>query len=323
MVEIPATTKLVLPSAIGENHQLMAKAAVVAAIFAVDTIWILGSDFQFHMQSMLTVIGITVVLAAVAWFYRTKRPMERFEVLCSETAILLAFSAAAAVLSLLMTSLDMPLIDDKLIAADAALGFDWLAYVGFVNERPWLGALSSAVYVTSLSQVALTVVVLGLMGRSERVQRFVLAVMLGALICIAISAVLPAAGALATIRPPVEFVTKNQPIVDLDYKQAFFDLRSGAARFISLDEPRGVIAFPSYHATLSALIVLAFFRVRGWFWPLFALNFAVVLATPIDGGHHLVDALGGIVVAFVAWGLAQKFLVARRVAFARGGDTGR
>lgn len=283
---------------------LAVKVALVVAMITIDAAWIASTSFEFDFASAGKVVAATSALAIVSWFYRAKRAIERFHVLCAETALLLAFSAAAAVLSILMTSVDMPLIDDRLMALDAALGFDWRAYVEFVNARPWLGQLSSLVYVTSLSQVALTILVLGLLGRAGRVQHFVTAVMLGALLCILVSALLPAAGALGTIRPPADFMAMNQPIVDLAYKQAFFDIRDGASRWISLEQPHGLIAFPSYHCTLSALIVMAFWRVRIWFWPVLALNLAVILSTPIDGGHHLVDALAGIIVAPVAWTMA-------------------
>ena len=289
------------------DRQTIAKLLVVAAIIAVDWLWIAASDFRFDVTSIGKPAAIVVFLMMTAWFYRVRRPIRKFEILCTETALLLAFSAAAAVLSYLMASLDMPLIDTHLLAVDAALGFDWIAYVDFVNERPWLGAVSSIVYVTTLAQVALVVVLLGVLGDVDRGRRFVTAVMLGALLCIFISAVLPSAGALATLRPSAEFTAANQPVVDLDYKQTFFDLRSGAERFISLESLRGLIAFPSYHCTLSALIVIAFHGMGRWFWPVLLLNTVVILATPIDGGHHLADSLGGVVVALLAWWIATTF----------------
>ncbi|AMS42751.1 phosphatase PAP2 family protein [Aminobacter aminovorans] len=115
----------------------------------------------------------------------------------------------------------MPLIDDRLITFDAALGFDWRAYVDFVNARPWLAQLSSMVY-ASLSQVALTILATSMLGRTRRVQQVVTAVMLGALVCVLVSALLPAAGVLGTVRPSADFMAMNKPIVDLAYKQAFF-----------------------------------------------------------------------------------------------------
>lgn len=311
------STSIATPSLVAAlGSQLVLKIAVIVMIIAVNVAWIAGTDFEFDMASAVKVVLVSGVLAMIAKFYRTRRPMKRFEVLCSETSVLLVFSVSAAILSSLLTSLNRPLIDETLLAFDRAAGFDWLDYVAFVNARPWLGILSSAVYVTTLSQVALTVVVIGLMGQVERVQQFVWAVMLGALICIFFSALFPSAGALASIRPPAEFSALNNPIVDLDYKQAFFDLREGFGRFLTLDEPRGLIAFPSYHCTLSALVILAFAHLRYWFWPILALNLAVILSTPIDGGHHLSDAVGGVIVALLAWLVAAK-LVERCARFDR------
>ncbi len=285
------------------DRQTAVKVLVIAAILAVNAVWIAVSDFRFDTASGAKAVATAGFLAAVALFYRVWRPIRKFEALCTETALLLAFSASAATLSYLMTSLNLPLIDNRLLSVDAALGFDWIGYIDFVNARPWLGAVFSAVYVTTLGQVALTVVAFGMTGNLERMRHFVSAVMLGALICIVVSAILPSAGALGTLRPPTDFLAANQPIVDLDYKQVFFDLRSGADRFISLDSLHGLIAFPSYHCTLSALIVIAFFGYGAWFWPVLVLNLAVILSTPVDGGHHLSDAIGGVLAALVSWAL--------------------
>ncbi|GAA2819615.1 PAP2 superfamily protein [Aminobacter aminovorans] len=289
---------------------LSVKMALVGLLIAIDAQWIWATDFVFEPGSAVKVVVVVSGLTFISWLYAVRRPVERFQVLCAETAVLLAFSAAAAVLSVLVISSNMPLIDDRLITFDAALGFDWRAYVEFVNARPWLGQLSSMVYVTSLSQVALTILALSLLGRTRRVQHFVTAVMVGALVSILVSALLPAAGALGTIRPPADFMALNRPIIDLAYKQAFFDIRDGASRLISLDQPQGLIAFPSYHCTLSVLTMMAFRKVRIWFWPVLVLNLAVILSTPIDGGHHLADALAGILVAFFAWKMAEALSAA-------------
>ncbi|MCO6385787.1 phosphatase PAP2 family protein [Aliihoeflea sp. 40Bstr573] len=277
------------------------KAAGILSLTLLNAIWIAATDFRFDYPSLANLIGMTAVLALVATFYRYKRPNARFEILCVETAFLLTFSANAAVTSYLVTSLNLPLIDGHLMAFDRMIGFDWEAYVGFVNARPAIGTVSSLLYVTTLSQVALAVLMLGLTGPLKSAGRFVSAVALSALACIVISGLLPAGGALATIAPAPEFFGANAPVVDLAYKQTFFDLRSGAERLISLDNPRGLIAFPSYHCTLSVLLILACWPLRYLRWPVLVVNVLIILTTPIDGGHHLADAFGGVAVALMVW----------------------
>jgi hypothetical protein len=60
----------------------------------------------------------------------------------------------------------------------------------------------------------------------------------------------------------------------------------------------GLVAFPSYHVGLSVIMMVAFRGVKRWFWPIVVLNTLVIMSTPIDGGHHLSDGLGGAVSCF-------------------------
>ncbi len=288
--------------------ETLTKWLIVLAIIMVDTGWILLSDFTFATGSALKVVAVVSLLLTVAWFYRVKRPMQNFEVMCSETALLLAFSTAGAVLSYLVTSFNFPLIDPYLLKSDALFGFDWLGYAGYVHQTPWLSMTSSIVYVTTITQIALCVIALGMSGNIVRGRQLGAAVIISGLVCVLTAGILPSAGALGFLRPGSEFFANSSPIVDLEYKQVFFDLRSGAERFISLDNLHGLVAFPSYHGTLSALVVISLWAFRFWRWPALALNLCVLLATPVDGGHHLTDALAGVGVAFLAWQLAAAFM---------------
>ncbi len=282
------------------------KLLLIFAIGVLDAIWIYAGSFTFDTASVLTAVLVCALMLGISYVYTVKRPNPHLATGCYQTAALLSFTAVASVLSYLVTSLNLPLIDQSLIYADSVLGFDWTNYVAFVNERPLLGTLSSLVYMTTLSQVALTVIMLSFAKDPTGAARFVSAVMIGALVCIAISGLFPAAGALATIRPPESFLHANSPFVDLAYKQTFFDLRSGVLSLISLQGAKGLIAFPSYHCTLSMLVVLAFWKMRWLFVPVAVLNLCVLLSTPVDGGHHMIDGLAGALVAGFSWWWAGR-----------------
>jgi membrane-associated phospholipid phosphatase len=280
------------------------KIGICAAVLAADSAGIAALGLGFDWASVAKLMLLWPALLALGWFYAAKRPDPSISHLLRETGHMLFFSAAAAMLSYLATAADRPLIDEALIAADRLMGFDWKHYVAFVNARPWLGDLSSALYVSTLPQVALATVLLPVLGQSARGREFVLAIMLAALICIGISAVLPSAGALAFFKPDPAFYMANQPVVDMAYKDEFFRMRTLAIHTLSLQDAKGLIAFPSYHVSMSVLIALAFRGMPRFFWPLLALNLGVILSTPIDGGHHLVDGVAGAAVALLALWLA-------------------
>jgi len=279
------------------------KLAIIAGVAAIDAIWIAVAGYSFDLSSLIRLVIIVPLLLGVAEVYRRWRPMPKFAVMTRETGWLLAFSAAAAVLSNLVVTLDFPRIDDQLVAFDRWLGFDWQAFYGAVTSRYVLGILFSALYFAALPVIAFAVIGLSAMERTDRASELILAAMIGALIAIAISAVLPSSGGLAYFRPE-ESGLVHRPIVDLAYKQAFFDLRDGAATAFSLDGIKGLIAFPSYHATLNVIVLLAFRGMPKVFWPLFGLTIGMLATAPVEGGHHLADVVSGAVLAVVSVWLA-------------------
>lgn len=276
------------------------KWGIIALVVLLDIMGLAWLDLGISLAGTVALGVFTPVLILVGLFYSRVRLIPKFATCTFEMAYLLVFSAAAAVLSYIATGLSLPLIDEFLVQVDGFLGFEWLRYIAYVNERPLLGRLSTAVYMTTLTQIALTAAILPLAGRPERSRELVLAIMIAGLATILISALWPAAGALGHYRPDEALYQANRPLVDLAYKEEFFAMREGEIRILSLVAMKGLIAFPSYHAVLAVLTVAVFRGIPWAFWPLAALNLAVLLSTPIDGGHHLIDMLAGVVVALAA-----------------------
>ncbi len=281
------------------------KVAVVLLIAVVDAVWITLASFQFALFSVVRVAAVVGVLLVVAEIYRRWRPNPDFIVMVRETAWLLAFAAGAAVLSNLVVTLHLPAIDDRLAVLDRLFGLDWQAYYAYVVSRPALGLVFALLYFVALPFVAFGVIILSASHRTDRASELVLAAMIGALISIAISGLWPSSGALAYFRPD-QALALHHPIVDLDYKQAFFDLRSGARTSFNLDDIPGLIAFPSYHAVLNTIVALSFRGIRRFFWPMVALNVAMLATAPVEGGHHFSDVGAGVVVAIVSVFLASR-----------------
>ena len=282
------------------------KIGIVAAVVALDAAWIALAGYEFDLFSTIRLLVIVPFLLGVAEVYRRWRPEPKFVVMTRETTWLLVFSAAAAVLSNLAVTVDFPQIDETLAALDRALGFDWRAYYAYVTSRPVLGIIFSVLYFAALPLIAFAVIALSMMEREDRARELVLTSMIGALIAIAISAVLPSSGALAYFRPD-ESGLLHHPIVNLAYKQGFFDLRSGSVSQFTLDDIKGLIAFPSYHAALNVIVVLAFRGLPKFFWPLLVVTIAMLATTPVEGGHHLSDVVGGCAVALLAVWLARAW----------------
>ncbi len=91
----------------------------------------------------------------------------------------------------------------------------------------------------------------------------------------------------------------------------FYGLRDGSFRVLVAVGAEGIISFPSLHAALAVILVIALWPIPILRWLTLYLNLAVLLATPIDGSHYFIDVFAGIGVAVLCFFLAGK--IAARV----------
>ena len=84
------------------------------------------------------------------------------------------------------------------------------------------------------------------------------------------------------------------------YLEQLHDLplvRDGSLRVLDFNKLTGIVTFPSFHAAAAVLYLWAFWPVR-WIGPIaLVTNIAMLLATPICGGHYFVDVFAGIAIA--------------------------
>jgi membrane-associated phospholipid phosphatase len=125
-------------------------------------------------------------------------------------------------------------------------------------------------------------------------------VILGGILCVLVSGMLPSAGGSGFFVADAGFYGDRIVVFDSDYKRTFFELRDGAGMEVFLLWPAALIAFPSYHAALCLLVILAFSGSGLLGWTILALNLGTLLSLPVQGGHYLVDILGGLLVGGAA-----------------------
>ncbi len=285
----------------------LASIGMVGGLFVVDVVWMSVSRLQLDWGSVTLGIAVPVILLLAAWFYTFQRPSERIANLSVDAAILILFSHLGCIFSYLVTAHGGGLHDELMVSVDQALGFDWHSYTQFFLRNDLLRLASMLLYSMTLLFVIATVVCLSFSGHTGRSREFVSTIILGAILCIGISGIVPTAGGAGYFAPDSDFYMGHKVIVDRNYMQDFFDLRSGSNVIVSLVEPKGLISFPSYHACMAVLVILAFRRMGFLFWLMLALNIGVIATTPVEGGHHLSDVLGGIALALLAFVLIRRY----------------
>jgi hypothetical protein len=272
-------------------------ATIASVLILLDAAWIYAGGFRVDVRSYAIIAALLSPLAFGAVAYSTVRPDRRISATCTSFAFLLAFSPSCAVLSYLLSTVAGPRIDDLLASIDLQMGFHWVALMTLAAQHTTATALLRLCYVSVMPQIMLLVFWLGWSGRSSHLYGLCMAIAIGAIACVFVWALFPSFGAFSVFELPPTVATKLGLALDGNYGRDLIALLRNGPGFITPLELRGIVGFPSFH-TVQALVIMWYARkLPAARWIAIALNLAVLIATPIQGGHHLVDLLGGAGVA--------------------------
>jgi hypothetical protein len=291
---------------------LVALSAVLVAILGY------AKGFTFLWWSAMTPALVIVLMSVVAWVYSTKRPDERLAASAMATINLLLVTNVMMPLSYLAMAAGGPLWDDRFMAWDRALGFDWFAYADFVNAHPVLVDVLRFAYQSMLPQAAVAALLLPAIGQSERLKVFIAAFATAAILTISISALMPAMSIWPTQGAGLERYPNLDPAAGFIHVPHVTGLRDGTFKTLMIVGGEGILTFPSFHTAFGVLLIHVFWTTP-WFirWPAIVLNVLMIAATPIDGGHYIVDLLAGgavAVFAIILANMAARVRSDRRVA---------
>lgn len=244
-------------------------------------------------------VALGLVLLAAGIFYETRRKEPRLAAMLLGGAFLVIFSAGASLLNSFLLTVAGPNSDVFFDRLDRALGFRWYDMALAVARHPLLNQLFFTCYNLVLPEIALLLVALAIWGRVESVYRFSARLALGALITIAIWTIAPAFGAMALYVLPADLHAVLSMTGETGRAQIAL-LQDGPGLIVPDALHGSLIGFPSYHCVLALLVCWHGWELKRLRWPLVLLNAVVVISTPVQGGHHLMDVLGAMPVTACA-----------------------
>jgi hypothetical protein len=271
----------------------------VGLMGAVLALSLVVSDFSLELTGLAIAVGYVGLYAgfahANACSPQRRDPQVMF--VLGGTAQIVLITAVMTPLTYVAASADLPMQDANLLAIDRALGFDWGAYVRTVDAHPVLAAWLNYGYTMIRWPIFAIPVVLAATQRYYRIEEFTFAFGLALIVTTIISAFVPAIGVFQQIGlDPASIKHLNlQPY--LDQLRDLPPARNGTLRHLDLMGLGGIVTFPSFHAASAVLYAWALWPVR-WMRPIVVLAFTAMLAaTPINGGHYLIDVIAGIAIA--------------------------
>lgn len=272
---------------------------LIAAVLAVFALCLLVTNFHVRPQGFLIVYSLAAVYGLVGYYNAVSPRRQNPRIVFSLTALaqLTVIVPTMTAISYIAASANLPLVDTKLLALDRALGLDFQIYLNFVNDRLWLIYILAAGYRAIGLPILLIALALPLAGYYQRAGEFIFAFLVSLIITVVVSTFIPAIGVYGVMGLHASDFAN---IVPQGYYDTLTDaplLRDGSLRTLDVFALKGVLTFPSFHAVSAVLYLWAFWPMR-WFRPLGLLcSGAMILATPIGGGHFFVDVIAGVAVA--------------------------
>ncbi len=279
--------------------------ALIAVAAFGTVLWMWAAQLTFAWTSAIVPVSACLGLAALASFYRHRRPDPRIAATLTGMAQLVAFSIVGATLQYAVASTGRPLWDDTLYRWDQVIGLDWKTYLVFVEARPWLAWIYSAAYDSLEPQLIVIVTILGFTGRIEALRDVVLAFVLAALAAILVSGLMPAVETYVHLRLQPQDVPHLPAFGAALHASILHGLRDGTIHTVSLTEAEGIITFPSLHAALGVTFTLVLWPLPWLRWPALVINGFLVAATPVYGGHYFADLIAGGALGVLAFGVAR------------------
>lgn len=274
--------------------------SIVAAVAAVDVAWAAAGHFDIDVKSYAMLALLAAAVVGGALYYERYRREPQLGAMLIGTGFLIAYSESFSVLNSLLLTVAGHRIDEPLAAVDRALGFDWPVMMAWAAAHPLINAGLQLAYISVLPQIALIVTVIAWRGREQTIYALCLALIGGAAISIGVWTVAPSFGAFSVYELPPRVSSHLALALDGRYGHDLVQMLAHGPGYISPHASKGLIGFPSFHAVLALFVVWYSRELPVTRWFTLALNTVVLIATPIQGGHHVIDVIAGFAVAALA-----------------------
>lgn len=279
----------------------------IAALAAACGAWLWLEGVALDFSKAMVFFYIYATFIAISLVYRFLRRDDNLYLFGHLANQWLSATAVLGILSYVSARLNLPLTDHALIAIDRLLFLDWKTYVAWVDALPWLATTLTYAYLSSGPQIMGMVALLFLCGRHAHNQRFLIAFMATGFITVMLAALIPAVGAY--VHYDIDAATYYRhiaPAAPRVHEAPLLAMRDHSMNVLAFPL-KGLVTFPSFHSALSILLIYAAWPV--WWLRLVSLplNIVVIFSTPGDGGHYLIDVIGGVAIALMVIYAMAKF----------------
>jgi len=273
----------------------------IAGVATIDILWVALGRPALSPTSIVSIAGVTVAVAIGAVASRKLAEGSSIHTLVTGATMLLAAWPSLRIFNHLTMSVGLPLADPWLAQMDRLIGFDWIAYIRFMDGYPTLVAAMGLSYgsLTDYSILLFLVLVVG-QNPAPRCAEFVKLFLLTALACMTIGMCFPAVAAAAFYTPPAEAFGFIRADAGSYHLTALHSLRTDQHPVLDFQHLPGLVTFPSFHTAMGVIAIYCARHDPVLLSLSILVNVTMIASTPIFGSHYAIDILAGALVAGIA-----------------------
>jgi membrane-associated phospholipid phosphatase len=278
----------------GVIYSFMAAALVPIAIgFEV--------DFLSFWPLVLLALVPSAFIPYVTW-----RKMWLFRSILELSTVSLLLVVPGIVVTYASMRFNMPMADTVLIGMDKAIGFNWPAFVRFVDQSALAASTLEVAYESLTAQMLVLPILLCIFSHELRAYQYMLSFIVLILLAAVISIPFPSVGAY--VGHGLDGATLHNINAHFGYffLGSFNAVREQEHFVLGLNNAAGIITFPSVHAGVAVLCSWAAWPSRWLRLPVLTLNMLMVISAITHGAHYLVDVIAGCGVACIAIRIATR-----------------
>jgi hypothetical protein len=281
--------------------------AMVAGFAGLTAATVAFSGLSFlHAASFFSLFGGSLcALGALNLYQRMRMPLNRRTIFFLDmVALYMAMAVMMMIYQYALATFDAVPISGLIEKADHAIGFRWQPYAAFVAQLSPLSAAMQFCYTNWMREFVVALAIMTYLRKFDEIYEFSFAYAIAGMACLSVTAFFDsrsyeavATYAIAGFHHPVGVGPET-----MEKLQA---LRSGADRTLDFNRVIGLVAFPSFHAGAALLLATATRGLR-WLWlPFLVFNELILVGVISEGGHNLMDLVGGCVFAIASLAVAR------------------
>jgi hypothetical protein len=196
-------------------------------------------------------------------------------------------------------------ITDIIESADRHIGFNWLEFVTFVNNIPYLSDIIGLCYKNWMREFMVVFLVLSFFAKFEDLYELSMNYIIAGMCTLTVSGFLDSKSLDAVASYALKGLHHPSGVSPV-YLEKLEHLRQGVDSVMDFNTIIGLVAFPSFHAGAAVLLATATRNLK-WLWfPFLCFNVLILVGTITEGGHNFADVIGGCLFAVGAIAVAQQ-----------------